>query len=222
MRDVDTTGDWERLHHPDWNWGWLSSSESQAVPPDSTLMIGRTPQKMRRPAAEGASQAGDSQRERVPKWGAERGDGRGRGAPVAPKLAEKVVSFFRLNWHRRRGQARPMPPNRVGSIVRGIETHVRKTSRSSPDTPKPILLARTGHIHIGYLRCMGNSGEIDTTTCPKNSSQLRAQVSMTQAGIGKPVARTGGAHLRRFATLASLHRTRPNMAVAGRIGRRSR
>ncbi len=47
MRDVETTGDSERLRHPDWNWGWLSSSESQAVPPDSTLMTGRTPKQTR-------------------------------------------------------------------------------------------------------------------------------------------------------------------------------
>ncbi|MCU0873018.1 MAG: hypothetical protein MUE50_11825, partial [Pirellulaceae bacterium] len=39
-------------------------------------------------------------------------------------------------------------------------------------------------------------GEYGTTTWPKNVSQLRAWVSMTQVGIGKFVARTGGAHLR--------------------------
>ena len=46
------------------------------------------------------------------------------------------------------------------------------------------------------LALHSQSGEFDTTTCPRNSSQLRAWVLETQAGIGKCVARTGGAHLR--------------------------
>ncbi len=52
---------------------------------------------------------------------------------------------------------------------------------------RSLVLAQLGHIHLGHL-LPKQSGESSTTTCPKNSSQLRTWVSMTQAGIGNFVA----------------------------------
>ena len=102
-----------------------------------------------------------------------------KGTPDSPNLGD-LAPLFRAIL-----KARPSPQRAGKRILRALKSH------------PPRVLARHSQ-----------SGDFDTTTCPKNVSQLRAWVLETQVRIAKCVARTGGAHRRRLAKRDPARRTR--------------
>ncbi len=91
----------------------------------------------------------------------------------------------------------------------------RRRLRGRVKPPDSHWFLRSGHIHLGHSRFPANLGRLTPLPAPKKPGRSwRLGCWVTQVGIGKPVARTGGAHLRTVAGLAPGHRTRLQTALA--------
>jgi hypothetical protein len=148
------------------------------------------------------------------------------GLPTPPVLAPVAFgSPLELIRVARRSEGRPVVardhPAWQGRLWRWM---TQPQSARSPAVWSKAVYSRQEYRRLGKSRvdCLRSFGETTQRIAVcflvfPHVPQLRDWVLETQVRIGKSVARSGGAHLRRIGTFAPVGRNRPNLSVAGPI-----